>query len=509
MTGEPRLTAASSSPNPVVPVAESITPSMILSEFSGTTARPRALSRVAREVAPPLALVVAFSLAGLFTQTMTYFQILALMPVVYSMAVFSVGVMNYRRDPDPALPAIAYDLLPTVSILIPAHNEEAVIANTVAHMLRLDYPRLEVIVIDDHSSDRTGDILRHLAAAHANGDIPVHVVTRRNLPNRGKSEALNCGLEVARGEIVCVFDADSEIDGDFLRRAVAPLVRDPGVCGVQAQVRMYNRKQNLLTQMQDDEFALYNEITQVGRDQLGMASALGGNGQLTRKAAVQAVGGWSPRSLTEDLDLTMRLFLEGQGRIAHCTAAVVWQEGVPTFGALIRQRTRWAEGMLQCWAEFAGRVLTSSRMPLRRRFDAWYALFSGFLPLLTAFSLLYTTLSFVPGVFERSLPPAFTLALTVFSLALACTWSMIVTFKRERALDPLPGLRFLVYVIHWTPALVLALRNVFTDRPVVWHKTEHVGAGSAPAHLVATVPQATERVLVHGRETRSLADAAS
>jgi 1,2-diacylglycerol 3-beta-glucosyltransferase len=328
-----------------------------------------------------------------------------------------------------------------------------------------------VIVIDDHSSDRTSEIVRSFHG--------VKLVQRRNLPNRGKSEALNAGLEFAEGDVLCVFDADSEVAPDFLRKAVPHLVDNPEICGVQAQVRMYNHKENQLTASQDDEFALFNEILQLGRTALGGASALGGNGQLTKRSALVAVGGWNPGSLTEDLDLTMRLLLAGRGRIHHATEAIVWQEGVTTVKGLIRQRQRWAEGMLRTYGDFAAQIVTCKDLAPHIRLDAYYTLFSVFFPFLTLIGLIHQVLLAVPGVFVHTLPGVVGSAMSVAVLMGACGWSMMVSWKRDHKVDVLPGLRYTLYVLHWTPALLIALRNVFTDKAVVWEKTEHRGHAAA------------------------------
>jgi cellulose synthase/poly-beta-1,6-N-acetylglucosamine synthase-like glycosyltransferase len=327
-------------------------------------------------VALPLVLALAVLGIVLATGNLTALTLASLVPLAYGFVAFSLGCWWYGKpDPSVALPDEGTFEWPVVTVMIPAHNEEAVIGHTLAHVLRLDYPRFEVIVIDDHSSDRTSEIVQQFRG--------VKLVQRRNLPNRGKSEALNAGLEFAVGDVLCVFDADSEMAPDFLRKAVAPLIDNPEYCGVQGQVRMYNRRDGFLTAAQDDEFALFNEVLQLARVRLGIASALGGNGQLTKRADLEAVGGWNPGSLTEDLDLTMRLILAGRGRIYHVTDAVVWQEGVPTLRGLIRQRQRWSEGMIRTYGDFIGAVLRSREITHAMRLDLVYALGSCFFPLVT------------------------------------------------------------------------------------------------------------------------------
>ena len=249
---------------------------------------------------------------------------------------------------------------------------------------------------------------------------------------------------------------------------------------------MYNKRENQLTAAQDDEFALFNEILQLGRTALGGASALGGNGQLTKRSALMAVGGWNAGSLTEDLDLTMRLLLAGRGRIFHATEAVVWQEGVPSVGGLVRQRQRWAEGMLRTYGDFAAQIVTAKDLTWHVRMDAYYTLFSVFFPFLTLLGIGFQILCSVPGLFTSTLPGIVgnTMSLAVFGGAMS--WSAMISWKRDRQLNVLPGLRYTIYILHWTPALLVALRNVFTDKEVVWEKTEHRGQLARP---VAAVPE--------------------
>ncbi|MEB3328277.1 MAG: glycosyltransferase [Candidatus Sericytochromatia bacterium] len=443
---------------------------------------PRAPQALRLLVALPLALMLGLVGLVLASGDTSALTAVMLVPLAYGVTVFTLGAWWYGRpDPSVALPEEDTCEWPMVSIMVPAHNEEAVIGHTLAHLLRLDYPRFEVIVIDDHSHDRTSEVVQQFAG--------VKLVQRRNLPNRGKSEALNAGLEFASGEVVCVFDADSEVAPDFLRRAVAPLIDNPEYCGVQAQVRMYNRHENLLTQAQDDEFALFNEILQVARGRLGIASALGGNGQLTKRSALEAVGGWNPGSLTEDLDLTMRLLLAGRGRIYHVTDAVVWQEGVTTLRGLIRQRQRWAEGMLRTYGEFILETLRSRELTSGLRLDAVYALVSCFFPLLTVAGLVVQVLGWFPGVITHGLPGWVGNGVSALLLAGALGWSTVVSWKRDRRIDVRPGLRYMVYVLHWVPAVLIAVRNVFSDRAVVWAKTEHRGQGLAlPAMPAVATP---------------------
>jgi 1,2-diacylglycerol 3-beta-glucosyltransferase len=426
--------------------------------------------------------LLAFSVWSVWTRDIATFQVVAAAPLAYALVYLACGAGAYRSAPTPADAATdrASSDLPSVSVLVPAHDEENVIANTLRRVLALRYPRLEVIVIDDASTDRTGEIARR---------FPVRVISRRDPLHRGKADALNAGLAASRGDVVCVFDADSEMAPDFLLHAVAPLA-DPRVCGVQGQVRMYNRERNALTRVQDDEFAIHIELLQLGRERLHGACALGGNGQLTRRSALEAVGGWSPSALTEDLDLTVRLYLAGCGRIVHATRAVVWQEAVPTVGALVRQRTRWAEGILRCFGEHAGALLRAGRMPFALRLDACVALFSVFLPILGATGILLGLFGSLPGLEVRGLPPGIAYGLTFLPLAAVAMGTVAVSWKRDRRVTLWPALLYVVYLLHWLPAFACALVNVARGPAAAWRKTAHAGPARAPRAAFARLESA-------------------
>ncbi|MNT45537.1 hypothetical protein D3C72_1821280 [compost metagenome] len=136
--------------------------------------------------------------------------------------------------------------------------------------------------------------------------------------------------------------------------------------------------------------------------------------------------------------------------------------------------------MLRCFGEYVGAVLTSKNMSVPMRIDAAFVLCSGFLPLFSLFGLPLSIFALIPGWF-----PAATIAGSAFyawamTLGIVLTWSVTVSWKRDRTINPIPGLRYLVFALHWIPALLMAMRNIILDQPVVWAKTEHVGHGTAP-----------------------------
>jgi 1,2-diacylglycerol 3-beta-glucosyltransferase len=235
-----------------------------------------------------------------------------------------------------------------VYFVVPCMNEELVIGDTVRSLL--GDSRALVVVVDDASDDRTGE----LAAAVDAGRV---MVVRRELPTArlGKGPALNAGFAkvlqdagvrgISASRItVCVMDADGRLSEGALD-AVLPLFTDPRVGGVQLPVQIRNRG-SLLTVMQDLEFWGVCAVAQLGRMASGTVS-LGGNGQFTRLAALLEMGAspWQAQ-LTEDLDLALGLAAKGW-RLTSTPDAYVSQQGVTSLRALVNQRTRWYQGHMQ------------------------------------------------------------------------------------------------------------------------------------------------------------------
>jgi 1,2-diacylglycerol 3-beta-glucosyltransferase len=234
--------------------------------------------------------------------------------------------------------------------LVPAMNEEVVIADSIRRLVEVPVARKRIVVIDDASDDGTPAILAGI-------DHPDLFILRRDKPDaqKGKAAGLNYAYRALRDyderdrTIVVIVDADGRLDRDAPLYAASHFV-DPKVGGVQALVRMYNRR-NLLVWMQDVEFAVYGHLFQSGRNDWGTAG-MGGNGQFNRLSALDAIAGeegpWRDK-LTEDQDLGLRLIAAGwEGR--QDLRGFVSQQGLSKLLPLIRQRTRWSQGNLQAMA---------------------------------------------------------------------------------------------------------------------------------------------------------------
>lgn len=246
---------------------------------------------------------------------------------------------------------------PSVAILVAAKDEEAVIGRLVRNLQDLDYPcdRLEIVIVDDASGDRTGAIVEAMAQT----DGRVRLLRRSPGAGGGKSGALNDAAALTAGEILVVFDADAQVSPDLLRRAV-PLFARSRLGAVQlrkavVQMEGDDRRQardryNFWLRGQQAEMAL-DCFLQQQRIALGGIGELRGNGEFVRREALTACGGFNEETITDDLDMTLRLHLAGWD-IGCLTVPAVQEEGVTALAPLWHQRNRWAEGGYQRYLDY-------------------------------------------------------------------------------------------------------------------------------------------------------------
>jgi len=232
------------------------------------------------------------------------------------------------------------EYLPSISVLLPALNEENYIGETLDALLRSNYPmdKLEIIVIASGSTDRTADIAQERASRG-----PVKVLTQP-LPRPGKPAALHLGLSHARNDVVVIMDAESRVDPDTLRQLVKPL-QQPDVVAAQGRIQVANADVNKLTRAQALEYAwfsgggLYQEIFQ----KRNRPFFLIGRNYCVRRKTLLELDAFSGHSLTEDIRLTFQL-VEMEGRIVFVPQARVWEEVPTSWEVLRQQRIRWGAG---------------------------------------------------------------------------------------------------------------------------------------------------------------------
>ena len=244
-----------------------------------------------------------------------------------------LALVEKLRPPPPDNP----DYQPSVTVLIPAYNEEAVIRQTVGAALASDYPKLEVLVVDDGSMDRTAEIVR----ASFGREPRVRLLMQSN---RGKPSALNQGLSEAAGEIVVSIDADTIVDPDAIRLLVRHFA-DPKVGAVAGNVKVMNRNR-WLTRWQALEYITSQNLEKRAFDLLNCIPVVPGAVGAWRTDLLRAHGGFSGDTVAEDTDLTLTI-RRGGWKILYDEEAIGHTEVPETIDVLIRQRFRWTFGTLQ------------------------------------------------------------------------------------------------------------------------------------------------------------------
>ena len=356
---------------------------------------------------------------------------------------------------------------PGVTVLIPAYNEEAVIATSVRAALDSDYPELELLVLDDGSTDRTEAAAIRAAA----GDPRCRVL--RDALNRGKAEQLNAGFGQARHELVVVTDADAHLHPRAIRHLVARMESSPLLAAVAGAPHVTNRTR-LICAMQVLEAAAIIGLIRRTQSLTGRVGTVAGVLGLFRRDRVLAVGGYDPHMATEDIDLTWRLLLAGW-HSAYEPHALIGMQVPSTLRALWAQRKRWARGQ--------GEVLNAHLREVcrLRNHRMWLLAFESLASLLwviaLACALVLAALSALLG---------YSLALFAFGLAWGVAISVVATLQLIVALflrfqydrwGPRSMLLGAVYpILFWTVSAAAAISQQATalvrgpgQRRVVWN----------------------------------------
>jgi cellulose synthase/poly-beta-1,6-N-acetylglucosamine synthase-like glycosyltransferase/peptidoglycan/xylan/chitin deacetylase (PgdA/CDA1 family) len=260
-----------------------------------------------------------------------------------------------------------------VAVLVPAYNEEAGIGGTLRSLLASTHRQLQIIVIDDGSSDRTVEI----ASEYAARDPRVQVICQ---PNAGKAAALNHGLKYTRCPYVVMVDSDTVFEADAIQRLIQPLAH-PAVGAVSGNTKVGNRKR-FLGRWQHLEYVFGFNLDRRMFEVLECMTTVPGAIGAFRLDALMGVGGLSEDTLAEDTDLTMALWRAGW-RVVYEEKAIAWTEVPTSLRQLWRQRYRWCYGTLQAmWKHRHAVVEVGPAGRFGRRGLSYLLLFQVLLPLL-------------------------------------------------------------------------------------------------------------------------------
>jgi cellulose synthase/poly-beta-1,6-N-acetylglucosamine synthase-like glycosyltransferase len=369
--------------------------------------------------------------------------------------------------------------LPKVSILIPAHNEEVVIERTIKAMLKLKYPRekLEIIVINDNSSDRTGEIIDRYHQQYPQ-IIPVH--TKPPNAGKGKSGALNQGLLASSGEIIVVYDADNTPESMALHYLVLAMQNDPKAGVIVGKFRVVNSKQTLLTRFINIETISFQWMAQAGRWFWFKVSTIPGTNFAIRRSIITVLGGWDEKALAEDTELTIRVYNLGY-YIRFFPAAITWEEEPEVWKVWWKQRTRWARGNQYVVLKFLKQIFRMQNKSIM--FDLIYFFFTYFLFFIGVIlsGVLFVVNSFVDLNLQVGMV---SMVLWVLAYLLYVTEVMIALSieKEEMNSKNLVIVLFMYFTYSqvWIAlvmyALYLEIKRKIFKQEIRWYKTERFGS---------------------------------
>ncbi len=258
---------------------------------------------------------------------------------------------------------------PTISVLVPMHNEEKVAADVLQALVDCDYDwnKMQVLAINDRSNDRTGEIIDLFAEKY-----PFVTAIHRHNGNGGKGAALEHASAQATGEVILLFDADYIPSRTMIKFLVAPFC-DPEVGAVMGRVVPHNGDASLLAGLLELERGAGYQIGQQARYNLGLTPQFGGTVGGVRASVLKAVGGWNADSLTEDTDLTFRLLLRGW-KVAYVNRAECYEEAPETWEVRSQQIRRWAMGHTVCLHYFWKACLRAKYLSPAEKVDGLFVL---------------------------------------------------------------------------------------------------------------------------------------
>jgi cellulose synthase/poly-beta-1,6-N-acetylglucosamine synthase-like glycosyltransferase/peptidoglycan/xylan/chitin deacetylase (PgdA/CDA1 family)/spore germination protein YaaH len=249
-----------------------------------------------------------------------------------------LALWNRRREAAEFTAPLSAESPFSVSVIIPAFNEEKVIATTIERILGSVYATLQVIVVDDGSRDGTAELVR----MRFHSDPRVELIA---IPNGGKANALNIGLSHASGEVVVALDADTQFERDTIAR-LARWFGDPRVGAVAGNAKVGNRI-NVITRWQALEYIVAQNLERRALAALDTLTVVPGAVGAWRRSLIMDLGGFPSSTLAEDQDLTIAVQKAGYD-VLFDASAVAWTEAPSTVRGFAKQRFRWAFGTLQC-----------------------------------------------------------------------------------------------------------------------------------------------------------------
>jgi cellulose synthase/poly-beta-1,6-N-acetylglucosamine synthase-like glycosyltransferase len=342
------------------------------------------------------------------------------------------------------------------TIIVPAKNEEKVIGRLLERLVNQEYDKskLEIIVAEDSSTDSTLEICKLYQNRYE--FVKCIHLEPSNVPN-GKSRALNYALKIAKGDIIGIFDADTVPRLDVLSY-VAPKFKDHNVAAVQGMLLPINVRESIITRFSAIEELIY-EYSIAGRARAGFFIPLEGTASFIRKDILMSLGGFNEYNLTEDLDLSIKLILNGY-KIIYSPSIISWREVPVRLKTLIKQRLRWYRGHLEL-------SLNSKKFLIKWK-------------VIDAILIVFTPIFVIMNIVNYSLALLFPNLIVIFAIAMTSLASivsfiLVILISRLHMIElfyPILSLLYFNFIVGLN--FIAILMEVF-KYPRFWVKTERSG----------------------------------
>ncbi|MUG46925.1 glycosyltransferase [Paenibacillus woosongensis] len=268
---------------------------------------------------------------------------------VFQSIIIMTGAIRFvwRQSITPLTMPADMEGFPTVTVIVPAHNEELVITATARHVLHLNYPehKIQFIVVADNCTDNTAGRLKALKAQPMYRHRDFFIMERKG--TGGKSGALNDALEHAAGEWICIFDADAAPEKNSLLFLVQKAMEEPELYGaVFGRNKARNRGQNFLSRCINLELVTMQRVLHTGMWELFKLGTIPGTNFIIKTPLIKEIGGWDEQALTEDTAISFEILSRGQ-LIALAPQAEAYQQEPEQLSVYMKQRERWAKGNYQ------------------------------------------------------------------------------------------------------------------------------------------------------------------
>jgi len=410
---------------------------------------------------------------------LSLYAIIAIWGLMFLNIFLSIGGFIYMirvNKTDGRIPLAEY---PMVSIMVPAHNEGIVLRKTVEALLAFDYPKdkYEIIVINDNSTDNSAEVLKSIQDDNPDRKL-IAINTDNIVGGKGKSNALNIALSVASGSIIAIYDADNTPAQDALIILIENLMANDKLGAVIGKFRTRNRNASILTRFVNIETLAYQCMNQAGRFFFFKLCTIPGTNFVIRRSIIDEMGGWDTKALSEDTEISFRIYRMGY-YIKFMPLAVTWEQEPQYLKQWFKQRTRWAKGNIYVLLKNFKYVFDKKAGSMRLD-----VLYYGLVYVLMLTSLICSDAIFVLGVlgfFHSTLGGFSTLlwgmAILLFVLNVLITLSVEKNeFGFQSALLIL--LMLFTYSKLWVAVVVnaafLSVQDKLYHKEVVWDKTERV-----------------------------------